>query len=66
MAVYMTVFAGTAPFGFLITGFVADRFGVGTSLTLSGAVTFLATVVIVWTQRQRPFPTPRTVPARGD
>lgn len=66
MAVYMTVFAGTAPFGFLITGFLADRFGVGTSLTLCGTVTFLATIVIVWTQRQRPVPAPRTVPARGD
>ncbi len=66
MAVYMTVFAGTAPFGFLITGFIADRFGVGTSLTLSGAVTFLATVIIVRTQRQRPVPAPRAVPIRGD
>jgi len=66
MAVYMTVFAGTAPFGSLVTGFIADRFGIGASLTFCGTVTFLATIVIVWTQRQRPVPAPRAVSVLGD
>ena len=66
MAVYMTVFAGTAPFGSLVTGFIADRFGVGTSVGLCGSVTFAATITIIWTQRKRPVSAPHTLPARGD
>jgi len=53
MAVYMTVFAGTAPFGSLVTGSIADRFGVGASLGVCGMVTFVATMVMIWTQRER-------------
>ena len=53
MAVYMTVFAGTAPFGSLVTGAIADRFGVGMSLGLCGMVTFIATIIIIWAQRDR-------------
>ncbi|HEV2109668.1 MAG TPA: MFS transporter [Thermomicrobiales bacterium] len=45
MSVYMTVFAGTAPFGSLIAGAVADRFSTVVSIALGGIVTLAAAVI---------------------
>jgi MFS family permease len=42
MSVYMTINTGTAPFGGLIAGGMASRFGTPASLALGGAVTLLA------------------------
>lgn len=42
MSVYMTVFAGTAPFGGLVAGATAGRFGAPASLAVGGGVTILA------------------------
>lgn len=49
MSVYMTVFAGTAPFGALISGSIANRFGAPTSIMLGGLVTVLAVIVVLLT-----------------
>ncbi|HYI25307.1 MAG TPA: MFS transporter [Thermomicrobiales bacterium] len=52
MAVYMTVFAGTTPFGALISGAIADRYGVPVAVWTGGAITLAATIAVAWTQRQ--------------
>lgn len=41
MSVYMTVFAGTAPFGGLIAGATAHEFGAPASIAIGGVVTLL-------------------------
>lgn len=46
MSVYFTVFAGTAPFGALISGSIANRYGSPVSLAVGGAVTLLAVIVL--------------------
>ena len=53
MAVYMTVFAGTTPFGALISGAIADHFGVPMAIGFGGFITAAAAIAIAWTQRQR-------------
>lgn len=53
MAVYMTVFAGTTPFGALISGAIADTFGVPTAVAVGGVITASAAIGIAWTQRLR-------------
>jgi MFS family permease len=53
MSVYMTVFAGTAPFGALIAGAIAGRFGTPASLLVGGLVTLTA-IVVVGTWGQQP------------
>jgi len=51
MSVYMTVFAGTAPFGAVIAGLTADRFGAPVSVAVGGVVTLAAVATIaVWGQ----------------
>lgn len=51
MSVYMTVFAGTAPFGAVIAGLVANRFGAPTSVAVGGIVTLAAVATIaLWGQ----------------
>jgi MFS family permease len=65
MAVYMTIFAGTAPFGALLSGAVADRFGVPAALAVGGIGTALAALAIGWSQRQRTPGPPVTVVARS-
>lgn len=59
MAVYMTVFAGTAPFGALISGLVAEHYGVQTAVGLGGLVTVIAAASIAWFQRERIAPAPQ-------
>ncbi len=62
MAVYMTVFAGTTPFGALISGAVADRFGVQTAIGLGGSITAIAAIALLLRQWDRPgTPRPRLV-----
>jgi len=58
MAVYMTVFAGTTPFGALFSGAVADRLGVSTAIGLGGLCTAAAALAIAWVQRERIGNTP--------
>jgi hypothetical protein len=46
LSVYLTVFAGSAPFGALLAGVVANELGTGTSVAVGGSVTLLAAVVV--------------------
>jgi MFS family permease len=46
LSVYLTVFAGSAPFGALLAGGAANEFGVAASIAIGGVVT-LATATVV-------------------
>jgi MFS family permease len=46
MSVYMTVFAGTAPFGAVFAGLVANRYGAPVSVAVGGTVTLAAVALI--------------------
>jgi MFS family permease len=59
MAVYMTVFAGTAPFGALISGLIAEHYGVQVAVALGGLITAAAATGIAWFQRERTAPVPQ-------
>jgi hypothetical protein len=48
MSVYTTVFAGSAPFGGLISGSVATVFGVAAALALAGVVALLTAGVAAY------------------
>lgn len=48
MSVYMTVFAGTVPFGALLTGTTAKFFGTPASIAIGGLVTLIAAGWIAW------------------
>lgn len=52
MSVYMTVFAGTTPFGALVAGAVANRSGATGSLVLGGIVTIAAVVLVMYLYRR--------------
>ncbi len=52
MAVYMTVFAGTIPFGALLAGWVTGHFGITVSLVMSGTMVVLAGLYQLWAARQ--------------
>ncbi|CAN5777971.1 MFS transporter [soil metagenome] len=65
MAVYMTVFAGTVPIGALISGAIADRFGVAIAVGFGGLVTVAAAIAIAWTQRQPRAPNLTEAVAHG-
>jgi MFS family permease len=52
MAVYMTVFAGTVPFGALISGWTTGRFGLTFSLASSGTMVVLAGLFQIWAARE--------------
>lgn len=57
MSVYTTVFAGTAPFGALISGAIASRFGTPTSLLIGGVVTMAAVATVAfWNQLRGGIP----------
>ena len=47
MSVYMTVFAGSAPFGSLLTGAIADRVSTTASVLVGGSVTAVAALVLI-------------------
>jgi MFS family permease len=52
MSVYMTVFAGTAPFGAVIAGSTANRFGAPVSVAIGAVVTLVAVAAIgFWGQQ---------------
>jgi MFS family permease len=65
MSVYMTVFAGTTPFGALVAGTVANRFGATGSLALGGVVTVTAAVLVALLSR-RISALPQDHPATSD
>jgi hypothetical protein len=46
LSVYLTVFAGSAPFGALVAGAAAHAFGTATSIAICGAVTLAAAGVV--------------------
>jgi MFS family permease len=55
MSVYTTVFAGTAPFGALFAGAIANRFGTPVSLMLGGIITMAAVAAIaLWREASAP------------
>lgn len=56
MAVYMTVFAGTTPFGSLLVGFIAGHGGPPMAVTFGGAVTAIGAIAVAFMQRQRRQP----------
>lgn len=61
MAVYTTVFAGTAPIGFLFSGAISDKAGVSFSLGLNGVLLTLVIAAIMFGQRamaSNPVPSP--------
>jgi MFS family permease len=49
MSVYSMMFTGMAPFGALLAGLVADRFGAPATVAMGGAIC-LAAAGIFWTQ----------------
>jgi len=54
MSVYTTVFAGSTPFGGLLMGWIASRFGVDVSIAVGGiACTVVAGAAFVWLRRIR-------------
>lgn len=46
MAVYMTVFAGTAPFGALFSGAIASRWGAPVSIGVGGVIVMVAVLLL--------------------
>ncbi len=54
MSVYTTVFAGSAPFGGLLMGWLASRFGVGVSIAVGGiACVVVGVAAFGWLRRIR-------------
>jgi MFS family permease len=53
MAVYSTVFMGSAPIGALIAGTISNRYGVTTSMYVGGTMVVIIALVLLAMQRQR-------------
>src|SRR5699024_8729031 len=53
MAVYSTVFMGSAPIGALIAGAISDRFSVETSMFVGGTMVTIVAATLFWLQRER-------------
>lgn len=52
MSIYMTVFAGTTPFGALIAGGTAHAFGTPVSVAISGLIVVAAAIGVgIWSAR---------------
>jgi len=51
MSLYTLMFVGTAPFGALLCGAIAQRFGAPSATSLSAAVLLLGTVWVTWRLR---------------
>jgi MFS family permease len=62
MAVYMTVFAGTVPFGAAISGAIADRTNGIVSLAFGASVTVIAAAMLAILQRETAGPTISSAP----
>jgi MFS family permease len=54
MAVYSTVFMGSAPLGGLIAGSISNRWGVETSMYIGGAIVAVVATVLYLLQREKP------------
>jgi MFS family permease len=48
MALYVTVFAGTSPFGGIFAGAVAERWDAPTAFALGGLISMLSVVLVAW------------------
>ncbi|MHB8891478.1 MAG: MFS transporter [Candidatus Limnocylindrales bacterium] len=57
MSVYTTVFVGSTPFGGLLMGWIASRFGVDVSLAIAGTACALLGLLAFWWLRRIPAPT---------
>ncbi len=64
MAVYSTVFMGSAPIGALIAGTISDRFSVETSMFFGGTMVTIVAATLFWLQRARRV-APATAPGGG-
>jgi MFS family permease len=53
MAVYSTVFMGSAPIGALIAGAISQRFDVTTSMIVGGTIVATVASLLLWLQRER-------------
>lgn len=53
MAVYSTIFMGSAPIGALVAGAISDRFGVTTSMFFGGTMVVIVALTLLTMQRQR-------------
>lgn len=53
MSVYSLVFAGSTPLGNLFSGSVADKFGAAYAFILSGILTLVLTLIIIFIYRRR-------------
>ncbi len=66
MSVYTTVFAGSAPIGGLLMGWIASRFGVDVSLAVGGTACALLGLTAFWRLRRiRTIDVPRERVAQG-
>jgi MFS family permease len=54
IGIYSMSFAGTAPLGGLLSGWMADRFGLTATLTLNGALIVAAGLVGRWRLHNHP------------
>ena len=57
MSVYTTVFVGSTPFGGLLMGWIASRFGVDVSLAFAGTACAMLGLLAFWWLRRIPAPT---------
>lgn len=64
MSVYTTVFAGSTPFGGLLTGAIASTFGAALAIGLGGAASLLTGLGALQWLRGRPMRPSSKVPAR--
>jgi len=64
MAVYSTVFMGSAPIGALIAGSISQRYDVVTSMIIGGTIVTMVALTLFWLQRERRSATRRTAPAQ--
>jgi Arabinose efflux permease len=64
MSVYTTVFAGSTPFGGLVTGAIASSFGAAMAIGLGGAASLLTGLGALQWLRGRPMRPPSKVPGR--
>jgi MFS family permease len=55
MAVYSTVFMGSAPLGGLIAGVISDRWGVETSMYIGGMIVAVVATILYVMQRDAPL-----------
>lgn len=65
MAVYSTVFMGSAPIGALIAGAISERFSVIISMLVGGTIVAIVATMLFWLQTERrlkPHLTPKGVP----